>query len=418
MLAGLMSPVGLKTHKRRNQTVSALLLLGFPLLLILLVYAMMMMALAVGVMPFSPEAITALNSGAEPLPVFAAEAAQSMPRVIPFAIIGAGVWYLVAYFSHQKLIDMATGAKPISRKQEPELYNMVENLCISRGMATPHIRIIETDALNAYASGLKEGQYSVTFTRGLLESLDREEVEAVAAHELSHIRHQDVRMMVIAIIFAGIISFVGELMWRSLIYGRLGGRGGGRKGAGAAIFVAFAIAAIAYILSILIRFSISRKREYMADAGAVELTKNADAMIRALERIRDGHTSIKAPDEVRGMFLENKPKSSFMGLFATHPPIESRIYALKEYAGGQEGLPSGPPFKTPAERPGASQPEEPVSGFWKVPEPDYTLPDGYDPWAKPSDKQISDARSSDSKPATDQPHQEKPTFGRKPGPWG
>lgn len=343
MLAGMMSPVGLRTHIGRNNLLSVMLLIGFPMLLILLTYAAIMLGLGGGMMQITPDGYQALQMGSAPLDVYAAEAARIMPSIIPFVGAGAAAWYGVAYVSHQKLIDMATGARPITRKDHPDLYNMVENLCISCGMAVPHIRIIDSPAMNAYASGLKEGQYSVTFTRGLLERLDKHEVEAVAAHELSHIRHKDVRLLVIAVIFAGIISFVGEMMWRSLRITRTGSRNPQRKGAGMVIFVALAMAAIAYILAILIRFSLSRRREYMADAGAVQLTKKPDAMIRALERIRDGHSGLKAPAEVRAMFLENR-SASFSGLFATHPPIERRILALQEYAGGQIDGQSGPPF--------------------------------------------------------------------------
>jgi heat shock protein HtpX len=193
----------------------------------------------------------------------------------------------------------------------------------------PRLAIIETGAMNAYASGLTEKNYTVTVTRGLMDALDKDELEAVLAHELSHIRHGDVRMMVIAVIFVGIISFVAEIGFRVLI--RSGG--GGRRSGGVLILVATGLILLAYVLAILIRFSLSRRREYMADAGAVELTKNPDAMISALLKI-SGQTEIeKAPSEVREMMIDN-PRSGFMGVFATHPPIEKRVDMLVEHAGG------------------------------------------------------------------------------------
>jgi heat shock protein HtpX len=202
---------------------------------------------------------------------------------------------------------------------------------------------METDGLNAFATGLHKGQYSVTVTRGLMNTLNDEEIEAVLAHELTHIRNNDVRLLVIAVVFVGIFSFVGEIAFRSMRFGAVSGRSssrrssssssGGGGGAIIAIVAAIAIIAIAYALAIVIRFALSRRREYLADAGAVELTKNADAMISALQKI-SGNAAVNAPSEVREMFIEN-PHSDFAGLFATHPPIEKRIEALAKFAGGR-----------------------------------------------------------------------------------
>jgi len=251
------------------------------------------------------------------------------------SLIIAGIWFVVAWFGHQAMIDMATGAHSVSRQDEPELYNVLENLCISRGLTMPKLKIIESDMMNAYASGLNEKQYAVTVTRGLMRKLNKAELEAVLAHELSHILNRDVRLLVISVIFVGIFSFVAQIVFRSLFWGGLGGRSSGRRG-NAALFmiIAIAIVAVAYFLAIAIRFALSRNREYMADAGAVELTRNPDAMISALEKI-SGHAEMdKTPDGVREMMIEN-PKSGFAGVFATHPPIEKRIEALVEFAGGQ-----------------------------------------------------------------------------------
>jgi heat shock protein HtpX len=260
--------------------------------------------------------------------------------------IAVAVWFTIAWFAHQRIIDLATGARPVSRADEPELYNLLENLCISRGLTMPRLRVIETDALNAYASGLHEGQYSVTVTRGLMNELDTDELEAVLAHELSHIRHHDVRLLVIGIIFVGIISFVGELIARGLFRGALFRAGGARRGRGgnmiAVIAIAAIIVAVAWVLAVAIRFAVSRKREFMADAGSVELTKNPDAMISALRKVAAGPRVEKATPELRQMFLHDRPaEAGFTGMFATHPPIEKRIAALIEYGGGRDEPPAG-----------------------------------------------------------------------------
>jgi heat shock protein HtpX len=295
-------------------------------------------------------------------------AAQALAQAWPFAIAGAILWFGIAYAFYQNIIDAATGAKPVERKAEPKLYNLLENLCISRGITMPALRIIETDGLNAFATGLHKGNYSVTVTRGLMNTLTDEELEAVLAHELTHIRNADVRLLIIAVIFVGIFSFIGELAFRGLRFGGMGGSssrsssssGNRNSGGGAiiAIIVALAIIGIAYALAIVIRFALSRRREYLADAGAVELTKNPDAMISALQKI-SGNAAVNAPSEVREMFIEN-PHSDFASIFATHPPIEKRIEVLAKYAGGRINAPAAPPI-APA---GAAQRPQYRKGPW------------------------------------------------------
>src|SRR5208283_5908605 len=152
-------------------------------------------------------------------------------------------------------IDFATGSQAVTRDAQPVLYNLLENLCISRGLKTPTIRIIETDGMNAFASGLHEGRFSITVTRGLLQGLDRDELEAVLGHELSHIINLDVRTMVVAAIFAGIITLMCQIIYRSILWGGVWGGGGrGRRGnVGVFLLVAMVVGAIGYLLAIVIR---------------------------------------------------------------------------------------------------------------------------------------------------------------------
>ena len=330
----LMGATGLRTHIWNNNLKSGLLLAGFPVLLSVI-------GLAFSILFFGAEGQNYTGKGqANSFAQDFSLALEAWPMVTAWSLGIAAVWFIIAWFAHQSIINASTGAKPVTRKQEPELYNLLENLCISRGLSMPKLAVIETGALNAYASGLNDKQYTITVTRGLMETLDDAELEGVLAHELSHIRHRDVRLLVISVIFVGIISFVFQILFRGMLYGAGGRRSGGR-GNGAAIIIAMVIIAIAYVLAIMIRFSLSRSREYMADAGAVELTKNPDAMISALNKISGNPQVKKAPDEVREMFIEN-PHSGFMGMFATHPPMEKRIEALIEYGGGRRPHPSVP----------------------------------------------------------------------------
>jgi heat shock protein HtpX len=253
----------------------------------------------------------------------------------PLAFVLAGGWYGVAFFGHQGIIDLATGAKKVERKDVPDLYNLLENLCISRGQPMPHLRIVETSQMNAWASGLGDKDAVITVTRGLLNTLDRDELEAVLAHELTHVINRDVRLTVVAAVFAGIITLICEMFFRVLRFG--GGRGssrsrsdGGGGGAGALILIAIAAAVIAYVLALVVRAMISQKREFIADAGSVELTKNPDAMIRALQKI-SGHSTIVAPRDIQSMFIDFDAG----GLFASHPPIAKRIEALVKFGAGK-----------------------------------------------------------------------------------
>ncbi len=319
-----MGAFGLQTHIWNNNLKSVLLLAGFPILLLLLMYG-----LSVGYVGLTAP----INNVGEGLVL----ALDHLRRIWPFAFLGAAVWFAIAWFSYQSMIETSVGARGLTRQEAPELYNLLENLCVSRGLTTPQLNIIETPALNAFASGLTGKSYKVTVTRGLLDVLERDELEAVLAHELTHIMNRDVRLLIIAVIFVGVFSFFGELVFRNMFRTgvRVGGhtrsRNGDSRGGGALILIAIAMIAIAYALALVIRFSLSQKREYLADAGAAELTRNPDAMISALKKI-SGHSKIDAPNDVQQMMVENT--QPFAGVFATHPPIEKRIAALINFAGG------------------------------------------------------------------------------------
>jgi heat shock protein HtpX len=321
----MFSAVGLKTHIWNNNIRSVLLLMGFPLLLILMMWGFY--------------ALTTLFSAVPPLGVsrgyFAAEQGFLwVGKYWYWGIIVALVWFLIAFFFHQRMINKAVHSHSVSRKEEPGLYNLLENLCISRGMPMPKLCIIETEALNAFASGINKKTYTVTVTRGLLERLNEQELRAVLAHELTHILNSDVRLLIISVIFVGMISFFAEMAAREMFWSSMSRRNTNSRNNGLAVVAAFIILMVGYVFAILIRFALSRKREFLADAGAVELTKNPDAMVSALRKISGNDNIPDVADEVRGMFIENS--STFLGLFATHPPIGKRIAALQKYAGAHK----------------------------------------------------------------------------------
>lgn len=334
----MMQAYGLKSHIWNNNLRCILLLLLFPLLLLALAYALILLW-------------AGFTSGMGPSEGFA-YALDTMPKAAPIALGAAGGWFAVAFMGHNAMINLASGSKSVTQREEPRAYNLLENLCISRGIITPKLRIIDTPTMNAFASGLRDSNYTITLTRGLMDGLDDEELEAVIAHELSHVKNRDVRLLIIAVIFVGIFSFFGEGVVRGMLRTNLPRsdthRRSGGGNAGALILFAVLIIAVSYFLAILIRFSLSRKREYMADAGAVELTKNPDAMIRALEKISGRANFKNMPAEIKEMAFEN-PRIGFGGIFATHPPIEKRIAALEKFAGGRSGTESRPERRRPSD---------------------------------------------------------------------
>ncbi len=252
---------------------------------------------------------------------------------IPWITIGVIIWFTVAWFSHTSMIASATASRPLERKENKRVYNLVENLCISTGMAMPKINIIEDDSLNAFASGIDSNTFTVTLSRGIIDKLDDPELEAVIAHELTHIRNRDVRLLIISIVFVGIFAFVSETLFRSMRYGSMGRN----KKAGAGILIALLLAAFGYLIASLFKFALSRKREYLADAGAAELTRNPLALASALKKISADSTieAVKRKD-VAQLFIENpqvKEKDAFSlsSFFSTHPPISKRIQILEQF---------------------------------------------------------------------------------------
>jgi len=257
-------------------------------------------------------------------------------QTIPWITIGVIIWFTVAWFSHSAMISKATGSKPLERKENKRIYNLVENLCISTGMKMPKVNIIEDDSLNAFASGINPNNYTVSLSRGIVDKLNDQELEAVIAHELTHIRNRDVRLLIISIIFVGIFAFISETIFRSM---RFGGLSRGKKGSGgAAVIIALLLAIVGYLIASLFRFALSRKREYLADAGSAELTRNPLALASALRKI-SGDPTIEAVkrNDLAQMFIENPQKEvknssvSFSTLFATHPPIQKRIEILENF---------------------------------------------------------------------------------------
>ncbi|MDM1045444.1 M48 family metallopeptidase [Myroides sp. 1354] len=309
-----MAYVGLHTQIRRNNTKSILLLFAFPLLILLgIVFILGYLASWNWEMAYDP-----------------------ILQVTPIVFVVVGIWFVISYFFHNQMIQRATHAKPLERKDNMRVYNLTENLCMSVGMPMPKLFIIETEALNAFASGINQKSHSVTLTRGIIDKLDDKELEGVIAHELMHIRNNDVRLLIVTIVFVGILGVILNLLIRGLFNG-LGRRRGGKDNGGAIIILILVVTLVIYFFSMVFKFALSRSREYMADAGAVSMTKDSHALASALRKISGNSKLDTTNNEVRELFIDNSDESKskgFLGdissIFSTHPPIEKRIEFLEK----------------------------------------------------------------------------------------
>ncbi|MGL5164995.1 MAG: M48 family metallopeptidase [Afipia sp.] len=377
-----MAAYGLYTHIASNKTRSILLLGGLFLLVYVMVFAGALIAEAV-------------SNSQRPFDDYIVLATRDLIQAFPYATIGSALWIVIAYFFNQKIIDAVTGGHDVTRQEQPRLYNLLENLCISRGIPMPKLKIVDSPALNAFASGLNRSQYSVTVTSGLLNALNDREMEAVLGHELTHIRNGDVQLMVVAVIIAGVIGFVAELFFRMFFNSSWNFGGGGRSsssssdgdkkggGAFAIILLAVALIGLAWGLSLVVRFALSRSREFLADAGSVELTKDPDAMISALRKIEGRGELPGATSAVMEMCIDN-PREGFVDLFATHPSVDSRVQALVKYAGGRDPGPLPLPGGEVTDEAGHGVPRYDGTSPETRPEPPHKGPWGSSPEPAPS----------------------------------
>jgi len=383
-----MAAYGLYTHIASNKSRSLLLLAGLFVLLYVLFYAA---ALIGEVLADSSQSAT----------FYLTRASADLVAGFPYVTAAAAAWIVIAYFFHQSIIDAVTDGQAVTRQEQPRLYNLLENLCISRGIRMPALKVMESPALNAFATGLNQRQYAITVTTGLLQALNDQEIEAVLGHELTHIRNGDVQLMVVAVIIAGVVGFLGELFFRlfsnldwsssgngpsswpassssSSSSSRRDSKGsGGGGGAIIIVIVAIALIALAWLLSQVVKLALSRSREFLADAGSVELTKNPDAMIMALRKIEGRGELPGATSAVMELCVDN-PREGFADLFATHPSVQSRVNALVKFAGGHDPGPQELSFNTSTEPEGEPQPSEvrqspspesagaldPIAGLW------------------------------------------------------
>ncbi|MBQ8864953.1 MAG: M48 family metallopeptidase [Bacteroidaceae bacterium] len=332
-----MSYVGIHTQQVQNNMKSILLLILFPCIVLGMVYAF----LAITNMYEVPDGYQSSR-----FVVDTATANAAFLEALPWVLGIVGIWFLISYFTNASMVRQATGARSLERRENPRVYNIVENLTMACGMPMPKINVIDDPQLNAFASGIDEKSYTVTVTTGICNRLNDEELAGVIAHELTHIRNRDTRLLIVSIIFVGImgtaLSLATRMLWNAFLFGG-GNRRSDREGKNnggmiVVIVIAVVLAAVGYFFTILTRFAISRKREYMADAGGAELCGNPMALASALRKISNdpGLGGVDREDVAQLFIVRPKAFASeftnmMSNLFSTHPSIESRIAYLEQF---------------------------------------------------------------------------------------
>ncbi len=255
------------------------------------------------------------------------------------AIILWAIQALIAYKQGAKVVLAEANAKEIRQQDDPMLYNIIEELSMVSGLPMPKIYLIETSAMNAFAAGTKPENSVVAITRGLRERLNRQEIQGVMAHEMSHIYNRDVLYMTFASVMMCTIVLISEILMRSFFYGGLSRRRSNDKNGGVAqiiiILLIIAFALFAAFLARLFYFSLSRKREYLADTMAVNFTHDPSALANALQKISGDKTDFN-PGKMATAMCISKPnlKTRALNMFSTHPPIEKRIAILRAMGEG------------------------------------------------------------------------------------
>lgn len=333
-----MKYVGLQTQIDRNNRLSVMLLLAFPCIILGMVWIFLLILSYFngGYVDQYGEVVHEVNIDA---------VNYYFLNALPWVVGGVGIWFLIAYFSNTSMVRAATHARPLERRENPRVYNIVENLCMTCGMDMPMINVVDDPQLNAFASGIDKKSYTVTVTTGLLDLLNDEELAGVIGHELTHIRNRDTRLLITSIVFVGIVStimsIVVRMLFNTFIYGGSSDRREGKNG-GASMVVIMLIGVvcciIAYFFTLLTRFAISRKREYMADAGGAELCGNPLALASALRKI-SGNPGLQdvEREDVAQLFIVHEQgltsgiQSFFSQMFATHPDTARRIEILEQF---------------------------------------------------------------------------------------
>lgn len=331
-----MQYVGVQSQISKNNRLTILLLLMFPVIILGTIWVFLV------VLNYFNNGYY-LEDGTMAYEVNFASVNAYFLHILPYVLGAVGLWFVIAYYGNASMIKAATKAQPLKRSENPKVYNMVENLCMSIGMDMPQVNIVNDPQLNAFASGINKKTYAVILTTGIIDRLNDEELAGVIAHELTHIRNHDTKLLITSIVFVGIVSTIMTMLLRMLYYSFIlgGNRRDKKEGGGSVILIILigaVLAIVAYFFTLLTRFAISRKREYMADAGGAEITGNPLALASALRKISNdpGLDEVNRAD-IAQMFImyPDEMEPGLLGmvdsLFSTHPDVKKRIAILEQF---------------------------------------------------------------------------------------
>lgn len=250
------------------------------------------------------------------------------------AFVIAIIFAFFGYYFSDKIVLSISHAREVQKEEYPYLFNIIEGLAIAAGIPKPKAYVIEDTALNAFATGRDPEHSVIVVTTGIMKKLNREELEGVIAHEMSHIKNYDIRMMTLAVVFVGVVALLSDMMLRSILWGRHDNRG---RGSLSIVFlvVGILLAILAPLIATLLKLAVSREREYLADASGAMLTRNPDGLASALEKISGDKEPLEAANKATAhLYISNPLKENNKGwfddMFATHPSIEKRISRLRE----------------------------------------------------------------------------------------
>jgi len=257
--------------------------------------------------------------------------------IVGISFIVTGIINLGSFYYSDKIVLRLAGAVLVNPSENPELYNLVEGLCIGSGMPMPKIYLIQDSAPNAFATGRNPQHAAIAVTTGILQKLERQELEGVLAHELSHIKNYDTLYMSLVVILVGVIALLADIFMRTLWYGgssRRSNNTGAGSGGGFFLLLGIVFAVLSPLIAQLIKLAVSRQREYLADASAALLTRHPDGLANALQKLNDDTEALEVANKATAhMYIVNPLKDwggKLNGLFSTHPPIEDRIARLKQ----------------------------------------------------------------------------------------
>lgn len=258
-------------------------------------------------------------------------------QILPFVYGVLIIWAGVSYYASASVALGVSGARQVTKEDEPELYRIVENLSIGSGLPMPKVYVIEDTAPNAFATGRDPAHAAIVVTSGLLDKLNRLELEGVLAHEMAHIQHYDIRVATVAAVLVGMVALMSDWFLRSMYWGRRRGSRHGGAAFGFLILVGFALAALAPVAAQLLRLAISRSREFLADAAGALLTRYPEGLASALEKISADPEPLEAANKATAHMYIINPLREWGGwtnaLFNTHPPVEERVRRLRDMSG-------------------------------------------------------------------------------------